>query len=160
MIMLIAQQILLWHLLLTRLCDVQFISNLCLFSAWLAAEEVDLWSVSRRSVFVDYWLFVGSSLLFLFFSNFVVYHIPKEELAKFGYRSERKVESSKPSVIYLWFAGIYCLLENFPFRNNFATFFSQESFTWVALDLYWSPSAKICIAKKRLWWEVERKTKT
>jgi hypothetical protein len=52
--MLIAQQILLWHLLLTRLCDVQFISNLCLFSAWLAAEEVDLWSVSRRSVFVDY----------------------------------------------------------------------------------------------------------
>jgi hypothetical protein len=52
--MLIVQQILLWYLLLTTLCIVQFISNLCLFSAWLAAEEVDLWSVLRRSVFLGY----------------------------------------------------------------------------------------------------------
>jgi hypothetical protein len=110
--MLIVQQILLWYLLLTTLCIVQFISNLCLFSAWLAAEEVDLWSVLRRSVFLGYWFSLWEvGLWFCFFSNFVMYHIPKEELAKFGYRSERKV------VIYLWLAGIYCLLENFPFGN-------------------------------------------
>jgi len=39
---------------LTTLCIVQFLSNLCLLSAWLAAEELDLWSVPGRSVFLDY----------------------------------------------------------------------------------------------------------
>jgi hypothetical protein len=52
--MLIVQQILLSYVLLTTLCIVQFFSSLCLLSAWLAAEEVDLCSVPGRFVFLDY----------------------------------------------------------------------------------------------------------
>jgi hypothetical protein len=65
-----------------------------------------------------------------FFSNLWCCHAgdhPQEELATFGYRSERKVEKLKNHAVVWWFAGTYSLnmaiSENFPSKPcRFGTF--------------------------------------
>jgi hypothetical protein len=63
---------------------------------------------------------------------------PQEELARFGYRSERKVENLKNLVIdfgMCW--NILCKNGDFTIfslkSGNFGALFSQKSFAWVAL---------------------------
>jgi hypothetical protein len=83
---------------------------------------------------------------------------PQEGLAKFGYRSKRKVENNKNCAIFWWLARTYCLnmviSEFFFLPLNLATlvhfFFSQKSFVWVTLDLFLSSSGKIH-PKKKSW---------
>jgi hypothetical protein len=83
---------------------------------------------------------------------------PQEGLAKFGYRSKRKVENNKNCAIFWWLARTYCLnmviSELFFLPLNLATlvhfFFSQKSFVWVTLDLFLSFSGKIHPKKKKL----------
>jgi hypothetical protein len=62
--------------------------------------------------------------------NFVILAIiHKEGLAKFGYRSKRKVENNKNCAIFWWLATTYCLNMViseffFPFKScNFGAFF-------------------------------------
>jgi hypothetical protein len=69
---------------------------------------------------------------------------PQEELAKFGYKSERKVESFKiPSIVW-WPIGTYCLNMALKKKLNpwkcgdFGAFlFTQFFLVWVALDVWW-----------------------
>ncbi len=68
------------------------------------------------------------------------YH-SQEELAKFGYRSERKVEKCKNTAIFSWSVGIYWLNKVISEKNSsetgdFGAFFSQNSFVWVVLNFF------------------------
>jgi len=70
---------------------------------------------------------------------------PQEELAKFGYKSQRKVESFKNPTYYI-LATSWNLFSKFgQFQNFFSWkygklgscfFFSEKSFVWVTLALY------------------------
>jgi hypothetical protein len=68
------------------------------------------------------------------------YH-SQEELARFGYRSERKVEKFKNTAIFSWPAGIYSLNKVISEKNSsetgdFGAFISQNSFVWVVLNFF------------------------
>jgi hypothetical protein len=85
---------------------------------------------------------------------------PQEELAKFGYRSERKVKKFKnPAIIWQPAAGTYCLDMVILFFFNSSksahldSFFSQKCFLWVAVHFilfYLSRNGKNLPKKKGL----------
>ncbi len=69
---------------------------------------------------------------------------PWEELAKFGYRSERKVEKFKNPAIFWQPAGICCIN-----MVTLALFFSPESFVRAALKFFWVTNLQYFASLKR-----------
>ncbi len=100
----------------------------------------------------------------LFFSFFWIQPLagctgdhPQEELAKFGYRSERKVEQFKNHAIFI-FWNLLSKYDNFRKKIaqtlvTLALFFSQKFFLWACFFLFvakWRKSPHIVEQKKAL----------
>jgi hypothetical protein len=81
---------------------------------------------------------------------------PLEHLAKFGYRSDRKVENFRnPDILFWWRVETYC--QNLTISEKkilkiwyFGPFFSRKSFPWVPLAFLFSPSWEILPQQKTL----------
>jgi len=81
---------------------------------------------------------------------------PLEHLAKFGYRSDRKVENFRnPDILFWWRIETYWLNLTI-FKKQifkiwyFGPFFSRISFLWVTLAFLFSPSWEILPQQKTL----------
>jgi hypothetical protein len=84
----------------------------------------------------------GFSFSMLWCNNNNTGNNPQEELAKCGYKSERKVKLKNPAMLW-WLAGTYCVSKvisegkNSSKSGNFDEFFCQNnpSYVWVVLDI-------------------------